>query len=497
MKAERQVGETLFSFGGAKKGPFERDQWVFSVGQQWVVTGPNGSGKTLLARFLADEIPLRGCSLEMADFAEGHVAMMTFAQQQEQLSDGWLQSRWHESDEDALTVREALSFDRVFDINPFEIRENDRKERREYAAWFSVVVRLLSLRTLLKQTILSLSNGESRRFLLAKALLHHPVLLVLDDPFAGLDPKARERIKQVLDSLAKRGFSMVMMVRNEDEIPSCATHWLRLDSLRMVSQTPVCDAVPLRKESGWTAQEWGVRLKKRERGDRPVVFALRDLTVRYGRRTLFRHFHWTVRKGEHWLVVGPNGSGKTTLMSFITGDNPRAYAADVEVFGKRRENGESLWSIRKRIGQVSPEIQCYTDLTLCADEAVFHGMCDEDGVPIRRTRTRLARARSLLKEMGLTDHAMGLPLAELTMGAQRLVLLARALFLSPDLLILDEACLNLDGAVRKRVLSVIHREFQRYPSMTVICIAHRPENVPAGMDHFLDLGMLERDDEQG
>ena len=182
-------------------------------------------------------------------------------------------------------------------------------------------------------------------------------------------------------------------------------------------------------------------------------------------------------------------------MSLITGDNPRAYASDVKVFGQPRTAGTNLWKIRARIGQISPEIQCYADLSQPARDAIFDGLCDAEGRALRRTKKNRARADALLELMGIPAELGDTPLFDLSMGRQRLVLIARALFLDPDLLILDEACLNLDGAVRRHVLSVLGKLFRQKPALTVICIAHRPENVPAGMDHFLDLGVAARQGE--
>lgn len=281
---------------------------------------------------------------------------------------------------------------------------------------------------------------------------------------------------------------MVLMVRNVDEIPSCATHLLRLDALRIVSAKKISKTkrrkVPAPKAK--SVAKWRVHEKKTNPKAAPVV-ELRNLTIAYGKRKLFTGFNWTVREGEHWLVVGPNGSGKTTLMSLITGDNPQAYAADISVFGQPRRSGENLWKVRARIGQVSPEIQCYADLTPPAADAIFDGLCDAYGKRLRHTRRNRERARELLEEMGVPKELWNTPLFDLSMGMQRLVLVGRSLFLHPDLLILDEACLNLDGEVRRHVLSVLGKLLKLEKGLTVICIAHRPGNVPVGMDHFLDL----------
>ena len=163
----------------------------------------------------------------------------------------------------------------------------------------------------------------------------------------------------------------------------------------------------------------------------PVV-ELKSIRIAFGRRKLFDGLSWTVRRGERWVLCGPNGSGKTTLLSLITGDNPLAYANDVTVFGVRRGPGAELAKVRRRIGMVSPERQAY--LGLGADE-----------------------------------------------------LLEAALRKRPDLLLLDEPCLNLDAAAARRLRARVARYLASHPDCTAICVAHRPDDVPPGFSRRIDL----------
>ncbi|MBP5320395.1 MAG: ATP-binding cassette domain-containing protein [Kiritimatiellae bacterium] len=446
--------------------------------------GPNGSGKSLLAAILADELPPRGVSITWRADVEGRVAMMSFSQQREQASTSWLQSRWHDLEEvEERRVADFLSYESVNGINPFEIREGDGAERRAFAARRKRWIARFRLGALLNHRLPQLSNGETRRFLLARTLLKDPKLLVLDDPFAGLDGAMREDLRSILNGLAAEGLGMVLMVRDESEIPACATHLLRLKALRFQRKGPL----PERVGRGGGAACWPITPQPVD-PCRPPVVAFRKLTIRYGRRFLFDGLDWVVRQGERWLVVGPNGSGKTTLLSLITGDNPRAYGADLEVFGQAREPGGSLWAIRSRIGQVSPEIQCYFDGRVTLPAALFAEVCDRYGKPLRMTAARLAAAERCLKELGISPARFGWRFDRLSAGEQRLVLLARALVTRPDLLLLDEPCLNLDAATRNRVLRVFEKVLADHPRMTVIYIAHRPGNVPRGLGHLLELG---------
>ena len=172
-----------------------------------------------------------------------------------------------------------------------------------------------------------------------------------------------------------------------------------------------------------------------------IVVEMKDVTVRFGRRALFKKLSWTLRQGERWLLRGANGSGKTTLLALITGDSPLAYANDIKVFGIPRANGFDLSRIRKRIAIVSPEMQSYLDKA-----------------PEEMVREAFAK--------------------------------------KPDLILLDEPCFNLDGRKAKKLISDIGRWLDEHPKATAICVAHCPQHVPPGFDKILDLESLKKIEEK-
>lgn len=404
-----------------------RCAWRFEPGACRALVGADGAAKSRLCRAVAGEEPLpRGMSVELAAGMEGRVRLVSFAQQRAAArKGGFLQARYHSLVDDAGpgdTVADVLSFNRVFDVNPFEVGNPHRAERRAYAAARRRIVPLFRLDELADRPFLALSNGETRRVLLARALLADPALLVLDDPCAGLDPDSREQLKTLLDELAAQGMALLVAVRHADEIPSCADEILSVGG--------AASGLGRSRESHGSKGRQPVPGRAALPG--PPVVELRDVHVAFGRRKLFDGFSWTVRRGERWVLSGPNGSGKTTLLSLITGDNPLAYANDVTVFGIRRGPGAELARVRRRIGMVSPEQQAY--LGLGADE-----------------------------------------------------LLAAALRKKPDLLLLDEPCLNLDAAAARRLRARVTRYLAAHPSCAAICVAHRPDDVPAGFTRRIGL----------
>ncbi len=432
--------------------------WSFRPGECLALVGADGAAKSRLCRAVAgEEPPPNGMRVVLDETMEGRVRLVSFAQQRAAArKGGFMQARYHSIVDDAGpgdTVADVLSFNRVFDVNPFEVGRSYRKERRAYAAARRRIAPMFRLDELKNRPFLALSNGETRRVLLARALLADPALLVLDDPCAGLDPAHREQLKSMLDDLAAQGMAILVSVRHEDEIPSCVSRVMRVGRERTAGRDhrdlrdlrdlrdgplsiPVISELPVISEVSEVPEVPVIS----EVSELPApckfsalpVVELRDIRIAFGRRKLFDGFSWTVRRGERWVLCGPNGSGKTTLLSLIIGDNPLAYANDVTVFGIRRGPGAELARVRRRIGMVSPEQQAY--LGLGADE-----------------------------------------------------LLEAALRKKPDLLLLDEPCLNLDAAAAGRLRARVARYLESHPECTAICVAHRSDDVPPGFSRRLDL----------
>ena len=328
------------------------------------------------------------------------VVHLGFAEQVEAARNGWLQGRYYSEDGD--TVADFLSFRSVFEINPFVVGVSYARERRVYAAWRKVVDRLLDVRELMGRAFTSLSNGEMRRVLFARALLKGPRKLVVEDPYGGLDVAHRAKMREVLGELRARGVEVVVC-NGQDAHTREGRNLLRPPA----REAPVCKG--------------------------KVLVELRNVSVRFGRRVLFKNFAWTIREGERWLLRGPNGSGKTTLLALITGDSPLGYACDVTVFGQRRgAAGSVLADVRRKIGTVSPEQQVY-------------------------------------------------------LGESPQKLLAAALRTNPRLLLLDEPCYNQGPAAAKKILARIASWLDRHPRAAAVCVSHRADQIPAGFNRVLDL----------
>jgi molybdate transport system ATP-binding protein len=216
-----------------------------------------------------------------------------------------------------------------------------------------------------------------------------------------------------------------------------------------------------------------------------VLIDLRNVTVRYGQATILRNLNWTVRAAESWALLGPNGSGKTTLLSLILGDNPQAYSNHVVVFGKQRGEGDSVWELKQHIGWVSPELHLHFNQNVTCFEAVASGFQETIGLFEPLTSRQRATAHKWLTEFGLREFATT-PLFALSLGLQRMAILARALVKSPQLLILDEPCQNLDAAHRAQIVATVDNLIRR-GELSAIYVTHRQDEIPPSIGRVLRL----------
>ena len=323
---------------------------------------------------------------------------------------------------------------------------------------------LFTLSPLLDEPLVTLSSGELRKFQLTRSLLGGPEILVIDNPFIGLDPRTRALLTQLLAKLAATT-TLVLVLSRVAEIPPFITHVI-----------PVADGVA------------GEKVPREAYLDAvlpPAVIRMRDVTIRFGERVILHALDWTVRQGEHWALTGANGSGKSTLLSLICADNPKAYACDIELFGRPRGTGETIWDIKRHIGFVSPELHRAFQVDAPALDIVTSGLFDTEGLFRHPTEEQYACARRWMGEFGIADLAER-PFLRLSSGEQRLCLVVRAFVKDPPLYVLDEPLHGLDEAQRRRVKDLLDR-FCGAPGKTLLMVTHYPEEYPSCIDHSLTL----------
>jgi molybdate transport system ATP-binding protein len=411
-------------------------------GEQVALVGDNAAGKSRVAASVAGS---RNAKYVTFRDSYGSYGDRTF----------FMQQRWNlfTLEGDPPSAGEALHQEAA------ESKDPAGAERR-----LCELTALFSMKPLLDKPLVTLSSGELRKYQLTRALLSGPEMLVVDNPYIGLDPQTRTLLTELLTALSAT-MTLVLVLSRPAEIPPFITH-----------------VVPV--ENGVA----GPKVPREEYLDTvlpPAVIRLRKVTIRYGERVILNELDWTVREGEHWALTGANGSGKSTLLSLICADNPQAYAHDIELFGRPRGSGESIWDIKRHIGFVSPELHRAFRVDAPALDIVTSGHFDTEGLFRRPSEEQRASARRWMETFGIGDLAEK-PFLRLSSGQQRLCLVARAFVKDPPLYILDEPLQGLDEPHRHHVKTLLDR-ICGAPGKTLVMVTHYPEEYPACIDHSLSL----------
>lgn len=456
--------------------------WHPQPGEVWLILSPNGGGKAFLADALAGTATVDGVCLP----PEKRAAVVSL-----EAASALIEEERKNDDSDFVeggvdigrTVYRYLECDRT-------VSEQARR-----------MIGLLDLERIAGRGLKYLSTGEIRRTLLAKAFLSGKQLLVLSDPFAGLDSESRKTLASFFE-LAGEAWKEhrsrvcpVFFMERFCEVPDCVNRVLAFSEGQVVfcgdrrayeAEPPLSD-----KSDQQRVAEMADRLELMA-GDAgfdaaaPLV-EMKNVTVHWDGETILDRLNWTVHAGEHWLIRGPNGCGKTTLMELITGDNPQLYANEIYLFGRKRGTGESVWDIKRKLGMVSYRLHLEYRMVGSSDleAVVLSGFYDSVGLYCSRTDSERQAASAWLAFGGFGGRE-GDSFSSLTYGEQRLLLILRAVVKAPPLLILDEPCHGLDESNRAKVLALLQRIAERKIT-TLLHVTHEPDEVLPCEHHILEM----------
>lgn len=338
----------------------------------------------------------------------------------------------------------------------------------------------LSLASIMQEEVIKLSNGETRRVLIAAALLKNPTTILLDHPLTGLDQASRSSFNSLLNDILASGIEIIMAVEPRD-IPENIGHIAFIEGNRLTAY-PSRDIFLQQHNSEASALPIDEGLLKhllsfRKPGNYQHIVQMQNVSIRNGDRLLIDQVNWTVKPGEHWVLSGPNGAGKSTLLSLITGDNPQAYANQIWLFDRRRGSGESIWDIKQKIGYVSPELFQYFPTDQSCKHVVESGFYDSIGLFRRSDPLRAGIVQQWMHLLHLGDFADRV-FSQVPPDVQRLCLLARALVKNPPLLVLDEPTQGLDQPEQEFFTRLIGSIAEQSNS-TIIFVSHYEEHIPA------------------
>ena len=500
--------------------------WQMNFGEAWLVIGPNGGGK-------ADFLQALSGKNQFVDNATNSTVCTCFENSTETVS----------LERAALLIQEERDLDESEYMDRIDEGRSGRRficevlggpDARHRSSPLPPIasrletlpeVKLCGVEKILDRGLKFMSTGEIRRTLLCRALLSGKKLLILSDPFAGLDAQSRSILLEFFQKMVKRqnegslnGTSIILAMERYHEIPDSITNVLEFTDKKVSFcgtkkeyESLLAERNALKEqERSAEKQEFlsqlseaqgavvaeavseagaGVPESDSDAQNSPenALVCMNGVNVGWDGRQVLKDFSWKVLPGQHWFIRGPNGSGKTTLLELITGDNKQVYCNDVWLFGRKRGTGESIWDIKKNLGIVSYRLHVEYRMVggTCLEDVIISGFRDSIGLYEQKTDMEISAAKKWLKLAGFEGRETE-SFGSLSYGEQRAVLIMRAAVKSPKLLILDEPCHGLDEQYRQKILDLLETVAMS-GTTTLLHVTHDPTEVLEAEKHILEL----------
>ncbi len=455
----------------------------FREGERWALVGGNGAGKTQLLKLLATDVwptptgresriyRLGGRILDLAS-VKPRVSYIGA-----ELQDKYARYGWDPTVTDLL----ATGLHRT----DLLLRPVAKLERQRIAT----MLELCGLAPLEKRRFLSLSYGQKRLALLARALVQAPDWLLLDEFYNGLDAYHRSRIDAILDHAHAKGQSWVASAHRAVDVPRGTDGLIemrggRVHSVRRLTARALGRLRAAADERPAPARRRVPRARPAAHSSRVLIsIAAADLYVDY--RLVLRDVNWRLKQGEHWAIFGANGAGKSSFLKLLYGDLSPALGGTIERSGFPAGTPIAEW--KRHVGYISPELQTDYAIDVTLLELVASGRYASIGLSDPPTSLDRRRARRWLRFFALASFADRRP-RELSYGQLRRALIARALAGNSRILLLDEPLTGLDPRQRALMKRLLERLMKRGHSL--IIAVHHAEDLPSGMTH--ELRLIER-----
>ena len=359
----------------------------------------------------------------------------------------------------------------------------------------------------LDRKLLSLSNGELRRVLLARMWMENPEWVYFNDLFGGLDPEYRRHLAASVGELCKRpGLNVAVRLAREDELLPEIPAFVYADKTftQYAGELPAEVAKPkfskkelkdyeivilngvkdpvLDSSTSPDSIAFGSRKTGSVQNDTEgkILFDLKNVNVQFGDTVVLKNLNWTVRRGEHWAVMGENGAGKSTLLGMLTADHPQIYKNDITLLGERPGRGLNIWDHKAKLGFFSPELALQYREDLSLQEVLCTGFTANLCKAENTTWEERAKAKEWLNYLGFED--VEARFRNLSPIDKRVVLMARAAIRPPEVLLLDEPTQGLKGEYREKIFHLLQLLSKE---TTIILVSHYEEEWPPCMTHLL------------
>lgn len=439
--------------------------WIINRKENWLLRGASGSGKTSLAKAIAGLIKFEGEININFDPASDLPALAHYVANWYQFKDLEGQSNFYYQQRYNKQATETTATVKA------ELEEYGAKHQLSYKEAERLVA-ALGFSDILNSTLIQLSSGEHKKLQLVRALWFKPQLLIIDQPYNGLDKLSRQNLNRLLEEISANGTQLIL-ISNDNELPPSIHRFAEISNGQLQETSVNGFTEDTEEEITKPIPQF---LSEAPHSSSESIIKMVDVNISYGEKRVLKNINWEVKAGEKWVLQGHNGSGKSTLLSLITGDHPQAYANNFYLFGNKRGSGESIWDIKKRMGLISPELHWYFDPTATVRQSIISGFFDSSGLFCEPDYKKRTQAAELISYFGLDEYQDKL-MNQLPLGKQRLALLARTIIKNPEILILDEPCQGLDQQQTQYFNKLVDELCKN--GTTLIYVGHFESQLPA------------------
>lgn len=491
----------------SKSVKLENINWTFNTGEAWLVIGANGSGKTNFLKALAGELKIipdsKFADSLYSNFFEQNIEIVSLEKAASLIEE----ERQNDESEFVEGGVDIGRTGRIFLAEAICKRKLKRGEPLPDEALRLETfpqIKLCGIEKILDRGLKYMSTGEIRRTLLARSLLSGKKLLILSDPFAGLDAESRKILLEFFNTVANKQLKdddysdfprIILGMERYHEIPAAINNVLEFSENKIsfcgskndyekILQNRNQQNEKTRQKDRQEFENSVEKIKQEtfvlhtvQENQKETLVEMNNVNVGWGDNRVLIDLNWKLNQGEHWLIRGPNGSGKTTFLELITGDNMQVFSNDIKLFGKRRGSGETIWDIKRKLGIVSyrlhVEYRMVGSTTL--ENVIISGFRDSIGLYEAATDVEKDAAKKWLSLGGFENREKE-SFSSISYGEQRAILILRAAVKCPPILILDEPCHGLDENYRQKILDLIEIIAQS-GTTTLLHVTHDPSEV--------------------
>ena len=491
----------------SKSVKLENINWTFNTGEAWLVIGANGSGKANFLKALAGELKIipdsKFADSLYSNFFEQNIEIVSLEKAASLIEE----ERQNDESEFVEGGVDIGRTGRIFLAEAICKRKLKRGEPLPDEALRLETfpqIKLCGIEKILDRGLKYMSTGEIRRTLLARSLLSGKKLLILSDPFAGLDAESRKILLEFFNTVTNKQLKdddysdfprIILGMERYHEIPAAINNVLEFSENKIsfcgskndyekILQNRNQQNEKTRQKDRQEFENSVEKIKQEtfvlhtvQENQKETLVEMNNVNVGWGDNRVLIDLNWKLNQGEHWLIRGPNGSGKTTFLELITGDNMQVFSNDIKLFGNRRGSGETIWDIKRKLGIVSyrlhVEYRMVGSTTL--ENVIISGFRDSIGLYEAATDVEKDAAKKWLSLGGFENREKE-SFSSISYGEQRAILILRAAVKCPPILILDEPCHGLDENYRQKILDLIEIIAQS-GTTTLLHVTHDPSEV--------------------